>query len=61
VPEQPPPDQPLNNEPELGVAVSVTRVPSLNFAEQVPPQAIPDGELVTVPDPDPDLATVKVC
>jgi hypothetical protein len=54
--------QPLQlstNEPELGVAVSVT-VPGLNEAEQVLPQLIPDGLLVTVPLPAPDFVTVSV-
>jgi hypothetical protein len=32
-----------------GVAVNVTEVPDKKFAEQVPPQSMPDGLLVTVP------------
>jgi hypothetical protein len=60
-PEQPPPDQPANAEPESGAAVSVTCVPSLNTLEQVLPQSIPDGELVTAPEPEPFLVTVRVC
>jgi hypothetical protein len=31
----------------------------VNAPSQVTPQSIPAGELVTVPAPDPDLATVK--
>jgi hypothetical protein len=41
--------------PGAGVAVSVTAVPSMNFAEQVPPQLMalstPAGLAVTVPLP----------
>lgn len=33
-----------------GVATSVTVVPALNLAEQVPPQSMPAGVLVTVPE-----------
>src|SRR4051794_2388285 len=49
-----------NDNPPAGAAVSVTEVPSLNWAEQVKPQLIPDGELVTVPEPAPALETVSV-
>ena len=35
----------------MGVAVSVTVLPLLNEALQVPPQSIPAGVLVTVPVP----------
>jgi hypothetical protein len=55
VPEQPAPDQPANVEPESGLAVSVTIEPTAKLAEHVPPQSIPDGELVTVPEPNPFL------
>jgi hypothetical protein len=41
--------------------VSVTDVPSANAAEQVAPQSIPAGELVTEPEPVPALLTVNVC
>jgi len=54
VPEQPPPDQPPNVEPVLGVAVSVTAVPLAKFAEHVVPQVMPVGELLTDPVPVPD-------
>jgi hypothetical protein len=57
---QPVPDQPENIEPAAGVAVSVTKVPLLNEAEQVLPQLMPAGPLVTVPVPEPALATESV-
>jgi hypothetical protein len=56
VPEQAP-DQPVNDEPAAGVAVSVTGTEA-NGAEQVAPQAIPFGLEVTVPDPLPAVETV---
>jgi hypothetical protein len=59
VPEQPPPLQPPKVEPEAGVAVSVTTVPLGKLAEQVTPQVIPAGELVTVPLPVPAVPTVS--
>jgi len=59
VPEHPPPLQPLKVEPAAGVAVSVTAVPLGKLAEQVAPQVIPTGELVTVPLPVPALLTVS--
>src|SRR5437899_2858783 len=55
------PLQPVNVEPASAVAVSVTVVPCENEAEQVAPQSIPVGELVTVPEPVPDFVTVRVC
>src|SRR5947209_2953042 len=60
VPEQPPPLQPVKVEPAAGVAVSVTAVPLVKLAEQVAPQVMPAGELVTVPLPVPAGATVRV-
>src|SRR5207302_8512786 len=48
-PEQPPPAQPVKVEPAAAVAVNVTAVPLAKLAEQVAPQLIPAGELVTVP------------
>ena len=60
VPEQPPPVQPLKVEPAAGVAVSVTAAPLVKLAEQVAPQVIPAGALVTVPLPVPAGVTVRV-
>src|SRR5439155_25284011 len=59
VPEHPPPLQPVKVEPAAGVAVSVTAVPLVKLAEQVTPQVIPAGVLVTVPIPVPALVTVR--
>src|SRR5947208_1536488 len=52
-PVHPPPLQPVNTEPTAGVAVNVTAVPLRKFAEQLAPQLIPDGVLVTAPTPLP--------
>src|SRR5439155_6091994 len=60
VPEQPPPLQPVKVEPAAGVAVRVTAVPLAKLTEQVAPQLIPTGELVTVPLPVPAGVTVRV-
>src|SRR5437773_7101489 len=60
VPKQPPPLQPVKVEPVAGVAVSVTKVPLSNEAEQVAPQSIPGGSEVTVPLPVPALLTARV-
>jgi hypothetical protein len=43
-----------------GVAARVTTVPALNDVEQLVPQLIPAGALVTVPVPVPDLLTLNV-
>jgi hypothetical protein len=59
VPEHPPPLQPVKVEPAAGVAVNVTAVPLAKLAEQVTPQLIPAGLLVTVPVPAPALETVS--
>ena len=59
VPLQPPPDQPAKLDPEPAVAVSVTTVPCRKLAAQTAPQLIPEGLLVTVPEPVPALATVS--
>ena len=59
VPEQSP-DHPPKVELLAAVAVTVTVVPELNDAEQVLPQFMPDGLLVTVPLPVPVLVTVRV-
>jgi len=58
VPLQPAPDQPANVLPGLE-AVSVTAVPALKAAEQVAPQSIPAGELVTAPLPSPLFVTLS--
>ena len=55
-PEQLPP-HPENEEPEAGVAVSVTREDSAKLAEHVAPQSIPAGAEVTVPLPVPSFVT----
>ena len=52
------PVQPPKVEPLAGVAVNVTVVPLLYKAEQVLPQLIPAGLLVTVPLPVPDEVAV---
>jgi hypothetical protein len=59
VPEQAP-DQPVKIEPASALAVRVTVDPRANAAEQLPPQLIPAGLLVTVPEPLPALPTVRV-
>src|SRR5207245_6842887 len=51
VPEQPPPLQPVKAEPAAGLALRVTTVPLAKLAEQVAPQVMPAGPLVTVPAP----------
>src|SRR2546422_11377199 len=60
VPEHPAPLQPLKVEPAAGAAVKVTAVPLAYVAEQVAPQEMPAGLLVTVPVPGPVLLTVSV-
>jgi hypothetical protein len=60
VPLQPPPLQPVNADPALGVAVSVTTVPLTKSAAQVAPQSMPVGLLVTAPLPPPPWVTVSV-
>jgi hypothetical protein len=55
------PLQPVNVDPFVVAAVRVTLVPWLYADEQVAPQLIPAGELVTVPDPVPVFVTVRVC
>jgi hypothetical protein len=59
VPEQAP-DQPANTEPKSGVAVKVTEVPGEYDSEQSKPQLIPTGFEVTIPEPLPDLETVRI-
>src|SRR6185436_8235767 len=54
------PLQPANDEPAAGVAVRVIAVPGVSDCEQVAPQVMPAGLLVTVPDPAPLLVTESV-
>jgi hypothetical protein len=56
----PPPLHPANTNPEAGTAVSATLVPPENDREQVVPQLMPLGLLVTVPPPVPFLVTWSV-
>lgn len=60
VPAQPPPLHPAKTDPEAGTALSVTVVPPENDREQVVPQLMPLGLLVTVPLPVPFLVTWSV-
>jgi len=60
VPVQPPPLQPAKTDPAAGTAVSVTVVPPENDREQVVPQLMPLGLLVTLPLPVPFLGTWSV-
>ena len=60
VPEQPPPDQPLNVDPAAGWAVSSIVDPEATSVEQVEPQSIAPEADVTVPEPLPTLLTVRV-
>src|SRR5438552_11066458 len=59
VPVQPPPLQPVQVAPAAGVAVRLTAVPVVKAVEQVAPQEIPAGVLVTVPLAAPALVTVS--
>src|SRR6185312_7498320 len=53
------PDQTTALEPLSATPFSVTAVPSVNSAEQVGPQLMPAGVLVTVPEPLPPLVTPR--
>src|SRR5204863_84780 len=53
VPLQAPPLQPVKTEVASGFAVNTTDVPLRKLAEQLAPQLIPDGVLVTAPAPLP--------
>src|SRR6267142_4045497 len=53
------PLQPEKVEPAAGAAVKVTAVPLGKEAEQVAPQSMPAGALVTVPEPAPAVVTVR--
>lgn len=52
------PDHPAKVEPVLGVSVSVMDVPAAKLALHVWPQLIPEGALLTVPDPEPESTTL---
>jgi len=52
--------QPAKVDPVTGVAVRVTAVPDVTDSVHVAPQLIPAGELVTVPEPEPALASDSV-
>jgi hypothetical protein len=60
VPVHAPPLHPVNTEPAVAAAVRITLVPELYGAEHVAPQLMPEGTLVTVPLPAPDLVAVRV-
>src|SRR5436190_14400476 len=47
------PPQPRNSQPGLGLALRLTCATPAKFAKQAPPppQLMPDGELVTMPEP----------
>src|SRR2546425_6932196 len=60
VPLHPPPLHPANSEPPPGAAASVTTVPLTKLAEQLEPQLMPSGVLVTVPVPALETVNVKV-
>jgi hypothetical protein len=55
----PPPVQPVKDEFVAAVAVRVTGVPGAKLALQVCPQLIPEGLLVTLPEPVPTNAMVS--
>src|SRR6266851_3041002 len=59
VPLHPPPLQPVNVDPTADAAVRVTTVPLPYVAEQLAPQLIPAGALVTVPLPAPIFSTAR--
>jgi len=54
-----PPDHPPNVALAAGAAVSVTTAPAEKLATQVVPQLMPDGLLVTLPEPLPEVVTVS--
>ena len=54
------PLHPAKVEPAAAVAASETDAPCVKFAEHVEPQLMPEGLLVTVPLPVPDLLTLSV-
>ena len=59
VPEQAP-LQPMKVEPDIGMAARVIAVPAAIVCEQLAPQLIPAGLLVTVPEPVPSFVIDRV-
>src|SRR2546421_7151998 len=59
VPVHPPPLQPVKTEVASGFAVNTTDVPLRKFAEQLAPQFMPGGVLVTAPEPLPARTIVS--
>src|SRR6266516_2527219 len=57
VPAQPEPLQPAKVAPPDGTAESVTAVLRAKFALHATPHEMPDGELLTMPEPVPSLTT----
>jgi len=53
------PDQPVKSELGSGWAVNETTVPWGKLAVHVPPQSIPEGALVTLPEPAPWREAVR--
>jgi hypothetical protein len=53
------PDQPAKSERGSGWAVNETTVPCGKLAVHVLPQSMPEGALVTLPEPAPVRETVK--
>ena len=53
------PDHPEKDALEAATAVSVTTVPAEKVAWQVEPQLMPEGLLVMLPDPEPEVVTVN--
>lgn len=49
------PPQPENADFAAGVAVRVTLVPGAKFVAQVPGQLMPEGELLMLPLPEPEI------
>jgi len=54
-----PPDHPPKVALDAGTAVSVTTVPAEYVTTQVVPQLMPEGLLVTLPPPVPEVVTVN--
>ena len=59
VPLHPAPLHPVKVEPAVGAAVRFTTVPLAKLPEQLGPQVIPAGALLTVPLPAPIFTTAR--